>query len=383
MKQEQERVRQEEERKQRELDAEKQRLIENERKAEEEKESLEKMKRELEQLKLEAEQRAAAEYQRLAAEKAQFEAAKKEEQERIAKLVEEERKREEAKQKQEEEEKKKQDEIKIAKITIYTRKLQEEKGNEQEPIVKEITKLFIDNGFKQEDIFVSDVSHDMELASFLKEICKNTESYPLVCAGNLPIGTVEHVRKLVSDSEKLQSLHNGTYQPDFLTQDQADSLREGTGTVGRGVLDHGLDAVEYVISSVGSLLWLPVNIVTYPFRSAKEELKKETDDLDFEIVHTNWYWRNLRRTFRFTKDSILRIHPSHNDVRASHRYDTIMSISVVDENNMIITYEDKSSPDYIKSTPQDLEQMVKIITERSNAMGHKPLMLDVSNDLSN
>merc|ERR1712137_968232 len=265
------------------------------------------------------------------------------------------------------------------KISIYTRKQMQEKEGEHEEIANEIRSLFISNGVKDSEIVITDVSQDMELASFLKEICNNTDTikYPLVCAGRLPIGTIVEVRALVKNTEQLESLHCGEYIPDFLTEEQANLLKDGTGSfVGRGVLDHCLDAAEYVVSGVSSLLWLPVNIVTYPFRSAKEELVKAPEDVDFDIVHTNWYWRNLQRRFRFTKDSILRINAAVGDVRAVHPYTTISTIKVVDEENFVINYDGGSSPDYVSAVPEFTSRMLELIKTRCAALGVKPVFID-------
>ena len=41
---------------------------------------------------------------------------------------------------------------------------------------------------------------------------------------------------------------------------------------GQGVLDRCLDAAEYVSSGVSSVLWLPVTLITWPFRSGEQPL---------------------------------------------------------------------------------------------------------------
>jgi len=264
------------------------------------------------------------------------------------------------------------------KVTIYTRKQQIIEGIDQDKIVKEIKELFTNNGINEDEILINDVSSDMELASYLKEICKQDEiQYPLVCAGNLPIGGVKRVQALVDNKDKLQQLIDGNYEPEFLTEEQTNSLKDGTGVfVGQGVFDHCLDAAEYVLSGVSTILWSPVTILTYPFRSAKEELKKGDEDLDFDIVHTNWYWRNLKRRFRFTKDSILRIHPTLNDVRASHPYTTIEIVRIMDDKSIIINYKDKSAPDHVTGTSEVISSMIELIKIRSASHNCKPIFIN-------
>jgi len=257
------------------------------------------------------------------------------------------------------------------KFSIYTRKQQAES---QDDLAQEMRTLLVNNGFDDKEIITIDVSQDVELASFLKNICKNSDNikYPIVCAGNLPIGTIDEVRALVENPDKLEQLKKGEYVPEHLTDEQRLSLTDGTGVfVGQGVLDHCLDAAEYVISGVGSLLWLPVTLVTYPFRSEQETLQKAADDVDFDIVHTNWYWRNLKRRFRFTKDGILRIHPTCGDVRASHPYSSIFSVKIVNDTNFVINYRDGSSPDYVTSTPQASSSMLELMKIRCADTGAK------------
>jgi len=255
------------------------------------------------------------------------------------------------------------------KLSIYTRKQQ---VANQDELATEMRDLFVNNGFKDGEFVTVDVSQDVELASFLKKICKDSENikYPIVCTGNLPIGTIDEVKALLANPEQLQKLKDGEYVPEHLTDEQRISLTDGTGVfVGQGVLDHCLDAAEYVISGVSSLLWLPVTIVTYPFRSEQETLQKGADAVDFDIVHTNWYWRNLKRRFRFTKEGILRIHPTYNDVRASHPYSSICAVKIVNDTTFVINYRGGSSPDYVTSTPQASATMLELMRIRCTESG--------------
>merc|ERR1739847_210613 len=299
------------------------------------------------------------------AKKAELEARAKTEADELAKIASEKAALEEELRKMREEKLAQQS---PPKISIYTRKQQSEKDHNQDEITEEIKEKFILNGFSDNEIKVIDVSCDMELASFLKNICGDLENlkFPIVCTGNMPIGTIEQVNTLIESESQLQQLKDGKFTPDFLTTDQTNSLKDGTGVfVGQGVLDHCLDAAEYVVSGVSTLLWLPVSIVTYPFRSEKPGLEKGADDVDFDIVHTNWYWRNLKRRFRFTKNGILRIHPTHNDIRASHPYSSILAIKILSETTIVINYNDASSPDYVCATSTAINTMIELIQKGS------------------
>jgi hypothetical protein len=41
--------------------------------------------------------------------------------------------------------------------------------------------------------------------------------------------------------------------------------------------------------------------------------------VDVDVIQSNWYWRHQLRTLRFTKDSILRLRPGYEDIRAAHK----------------------------------------------------------------
>ena len=246
-------------------------------------------------------------------------------------------------------------------IIIYTRGAQDVNNN-QETLVNDIKNLLADKGITQEEYTIMDTSENQELAAYLKESCGNKEiTFPIVDILRIPVGNIDQLKKILSDANNVQRIKNG------------DFAYEGSGKfVGQGVLDHCLDAAEYVISGVKSVLWSPVSFVGWLAGYGKSSLTKGAVDHDFEIVHTNWYWRNLKRKFRFTADSILRIHPVHNDVRATHTYASIRQLQIVDDTNFVIDYSD-SSPDYIQADSVDIVKMINIIKERS---ANPPFVVD-------
>ena len=103
--------------------------------------------------------------------------------------------------------------------------------------------------------------------------------------------------------------------------------------------------------------------------------------VDFDVVHTNWYWRNLRRRFRFMDNEFVRLHPTHMDVRAAHKYNDVQTITFMSKTkyvhvfglfpcsprlcSIVIKYRDNSSPDYITAVAPDCENMAKLITSRA------------------
>merc|ERR1712227_598124 len=174
-------------------------------------EELKKREREAEVLKQERiKLEIQAEKDALAAQKAELEARAKTEADELAKIASEKAALEEELRKMREEKLAQQS---PPKISIYTRKQQSEKDHNQDEITEEIKEKFILNGFSDNEIKVIDVSCDMELASFLKNICGDLENlkFPIVCTGNMPIGTIEQVNTLIESESQLQQLKDGKF----------------------------------------------------------------------------------------------------------------------------------------------------------------------------
>jgi len=122
-----------------------------------------------------------------------------------------------------------------------------------------------------------------------------------------------------------------------------------------GVLDNLLNVSEYVLS-----------FFSWSFRATSPSPIPPTQETiaEFDVIHTNWYWRHLRRKLRFRENCIERIHPDYNDTRASHDYTSILSIRVKDPSNAVFEYQ-LGSPDYIYTKPSDLKKMVHIIQTKN------------------
>lgn len=254
------------------------------------------------------------------------------------------------------------EEAPIPKVMILENKAAE-KTEEDENETKELLAFLVKYGVDtDEDVKFVDVSHDAELAGFVHEkVNQDAETpvqikYPFVCIHGRTVGQLSDLKRLAAAGQFRDLLNKEDVDLDVRVS--------GTGVyVGQGILDHCLDAAEYVASGVSSVLLLPVTIVTWPFRSGASNSTPE--GIDFDVVHTNWYWRNLKRKFRFCEESFLRIHPRHNDVRATHAYETVKTIRFADTTNISIEYNDGSATDYITATETDCNQIVGIIQKHN------------------
>jgi hypothetical protein len=142
-------------------------------------------------------------------------------------------------------------------------------------------------------------------------------------------------------------------------------------------LDRCLETAENIFSYLNPLNW---------FRSTQQPQKDE-NIVEFDVVHTNWYWRrihflftlalvlllfvviyfvsfryfdkmnkaskqydylsslithpfakDLRRKLQLGKEYLLRIHPNYGDVRAAHKYENIEKITLIDNTQLILRY---------------------------------------------
>lgn len=231
------------------------------------------------------------------------------------------------------------------------------KNETAENELEEIESYLFKHGATAEDITVVDVAKDIEVAGILHAVVNGNSptpkyiTYPFVSIHGKPIGHLSDL-KLLQASGKLKAALS---EPNV---DIAESLQGTGGYVGQGVLDHVLDIGEYVTSTVTSTILAPITFVSWLFGSSSAPLP---EGVTFDVVHTNWYWRNLKRQFRFCEDSFLRIHPRQGDVRAKHSYNSVHTITRDGKINLVIHYNDGSSPDYIKADEGDCNKMVALI----------------------
>jgi len=248
------------------------------------------------------------------------------------------------------------------KVSVYTQTRDGQTDAEKEEMTSAATQLvkFLEiNKIPKDDIKCLDVTNDFELAGFIKEALGPDTKYPLVAIHGKPIGDLAALKGVVEKG------HLQTYLDGNIPED--DSVKAGTGQYyGQGILDRGLDAAEYIVSTVSSIVFLPVTLITWPFRSSgPKQVPKGEKDVDVDMIHTNWYWRNQRRKFRFFDSYFVRLHPAHMDIRAIHQYETIASITFRNDSEIVIRYNDDSSPDYLTGLAEDCQRIRDLIVSRS------------------
>jgi len=101
------------------------------------------------------------------------------------------------------------------------------------------------------------------------------------------------------------------------------------------------------------------------FRRADAPME-EGNMLEFHVIHTNWYWRRLRRILRFGEKYYLRVHPDLGEVRACHEYKAIAKMIVIEKRHLVLHYNETSSPDFFRAAPKDIKAMTAHILSRTS-----------------
>lgn len=251
------------------------------------------------------------------------------------------------------------------KVSIFVCSAQSE---QPEPIsaatnekIAELRALLLDNAVPNSEIVITDLVNDREQSCFIQQKLGREVAYPVVSILGQPIGDITALRAVIAEDRLTAILAGAPHEPATPLPTQS-----GPAHQGQGVLDVCLDAVEYIGSTVSGIISTPFWLLSYPFRSHhKCELPKGPNDVDFDVVHTNWYWRNQKRKFRFYDNEFVRIHPTHMDIRATHKYATIQSIRRFDDNTITIAYNDASSPDWLVAAPEDISAIIEVIRRKS------------------
>jgi len=239
------------------------------------------------------------------------------------------------------------------KVSVYNDAETEAKANE-------IKIFLLEKGLKEEDIRVMNGSGNIEVIGAVKQQRGDKFQFPVAIINNIIVGNIEDIKAynvegilddiIAGKNTRLPSKKGTTAPPELQI----------------GFIDGTINLAEWTIYGLGTLVLLPViapyKFLTWAFGSKKPELEA---GVDIDVIHTNWYYSHQLRTFRFTEENVFRLRPGYNDVRAVHKYEEIALLDRVDATNVIISYKDKSSPDYIRAPPNDVKRIRDIVLKNS------------------
>lgn len=216
-----------------------------------------------------------------------------------------------------------------------------------------IEQLLATVGVNASDIRKVDLANDYELAGWIKAQCNGDFIFPLVFMRKQRIGGLEALQQLSQNGElqKLISLDRSGERKD----DDDDDCAAGPQL---GVLDRALERVETVVSYFNPLGWIR-------WGSKNNTTGSASDTVEYDVIHTNWYWRHLRRKLRFCPTVFLRIHPKHGDVRSAHTYSDLASVLVKGTDTLVFNYSTGASPDWIMCSPRDQHEILTLLRKRA------------------
>lgn len=203
------------------------------------------------------------------------------------------------------------------------------------------------------EIVISDATKHPDLQELHEQ--GGTFPVPLVVIRGSPVGDFKDLQRL-DEAGKLDALLDGSLRMSDVFIQNPDAPELQLGAIG-SVLHAG----ERLVSGVGSLLYLPVALVSWPF-AASEQPPPQPEGEEFTVVNTNWYGRQLHRIFRFTDKNIERVHPDTREVRASVPYTDVVEVECPDETNLIIKYREGTTPaDYIRCPAKDIDRILHLL----------------------
>jgi len=129
------------------------------------------------------------------------------------------------------------------------------------------------------------------------------------------------------------------------------------------VVGYALETGKWAISGVSTAVSSVMNYFSWGSSPITMEPHKEFKEFaEFTVIQINWYWRQQKRILRFLKDRFSRLNPFTNELRVTHKYSTIKSISVTGKTFMTINFNDESLTEYYQTV--DTDQIVQIITSK-------------------
>jgi len=207
------------------------------------------------------------------------------------------------------------------------------------------------------DIKKVDPSNDLELTSYITQCGTIDLKFPLVYMRKNKIGGYKDLVSLHASGSIKHLLELSKTE-----EDKRDTLEEDDDddkALQLGMLSRTLEGVETVVSYLNPLSWL--------WRSSKGQSPGQASlnmSNDFDVIHTNWYSRRLRRKMRFLELVFVRIHPKHGDVRAAHKYSEIDYLTMADPTTLVFNYHTGASPDWIQYTAHALPLVLTILRQK-------------------
>lgn len=206
----------------------------------------------------------------------------------------------------------------------------------------------------EKDIVV--ITCNTEQIEKMKQQAKNLE-FPQVYIGDNRIGTVEELYEYELSGKLAEFLTHEELLTSSIRLGRAESQQDNSGndnqTLELGVVDQWINAAEWTLREMSNGVWSAWNYVR---KSSDSESDKKSsinnpnpDDVDIEVIRTNWIWRNQKRTFRFANKKFMRLLPDTKEIKETFDYGDVQEIILRGKNNIIITFRNGMESQYLQS----------------------------------
>jgi len=216
----------------------------------------------------------------------------------------------------------------------------------------EMKGLLLNSGVLPSDLTCQDITHEYEVLGLVTNCIKEKSgniTYPILFCNRDFIGGINEVKLFLKNDFGRKS-----DTEDFLSDFEKIEVAGEHISSKQGLLSGTLDVVEGLLSSLNPSSWFSASTIE----------TKQADVPQYELLMTNWYFRQQLRIFRLYPKAFCRVHPRTQDVRASRPYTDIKHLEKVDSMNIILHYHN-SSPDYLSGSPSDIQAICIFLKDQS------------------
>eukprot|EP01129_Flabellula_baltica_P001774 TRINITY_DN1168_c0_g1_i7.p1 TRINITY_DN1168_c0_g1~~TRINITY_DN1168_c0_g1_i7.p1 ORF type:complete len:306 (-),score=63.95 TRINITY_DN1168_c0_g1_i7:133-1050(-) len=214
---------------------------------------------------------------------------------------------------------------------------------------------------KSEYLCDVDIYEHPDYEGFISSYNKGAVRYPVLIVDDLYIGDLEQIEEIVNkgimeyDIQKLLTergrVNEETVTNYLLSNESAPSLN---------IVSSLLDSFERTKSR---------------WTSESPSLPIPRQMVSFSVIHTNWYFRQLHRTFYFGEKVFFRVNPIKTTIRAIIRYDEISHVTLLSQESIEIYYRSNKHPDHITTTTRDITSIISLLKKRVFELTHRELIV--------
>jgi len=235
--------------------------------------------------------------------------------------------------------------------------------------IKAVIDLFASKGILEKEIVVITCNQE-QIQKF--QSTKPVE-FPQIFLGDQVIGTVEELYGCELSGKLGDLLKNENLIVSSIVLGNKDDIKTDTADdpekLELGVFDQWINAAEWTIKGMSNGVWSTWQYVRKGSDAANQPEKKELNyvlqpnDVEIEVIRTNWLWRNQKRVFRFTAKKFMRIIPDTKEIKETFEYTDVQELIMRGKNNMVIVFRNGIESQYLQSL--QCQKIKELILDRA------------------